>query len=219
MSIRSVSFISVALLSLGGAAIANEGKVSKHDAPAPKPAPALAFSSPADESNVSATVPVRAVASQVDKVHSVTFYLDGVQLAESKAPGATFKWDTTQAGDGWHTLSAVATDEAGKTTEAQLAVMVHNFKDTSAPRIEITWPTDGNRKAVWISTKVHAVDNIAVTSVETYVDGKLVANSSVAPFETKWRWKNLSRGPHTIFCKAYDAAGNFSSSAVLNFTK
>lgn len=220
MNCKSVSFFALSAVLLGSAAmcLAAEGKVKGH-ARATKPAPAIAFSFPADESNVSATVPVRAVASQVDNVHSVTFYVDGVQLANSKGPGGSFKWDTTKVGDGWHTLSAVGKDASGKSSEAQLAVMVHNFIDKIAPTIAITWPTDGNPKSGWLTTRVHATDNIAVTSVETYIDGKLAATSNAAPFDTKWNWSKLAKGPHTIQCKAYDAAGNSGMSTAYQITK
>ena len=220
MNWKRVGFVATTVVMLGAAnlSLAADGK-AKHHAPAAKPAPTIAFSSPADESNVSATIPVRAVASQVDKVHSVTFYVDGVQLANTKGPGGSFKWDTTKVGDGWHTLTAVGKDANGKSTEAQLAVMVHNFVDKNAPTIAITWPTDGDPKTGWLTTRVHATDNIAVTSVETYIDGKLVATSSTAPFNTKWDWNKLPKGHHTIQCKAYDAAGNTATSPSYGISK
>ena len=90
--------------------------------------------------------------------------------------------------------------------------MVHNFVDKAAPTISITWPTDGDPKSGFLTTRVHATDNIGVTSVETYIDGKLVATSNTAPFDTKWNWNKLAKGPHSIQVKAYDSAGNSASS-------
>lgn len=217
MSVRSLGFAAFSLILLGVAG-ASEGKTAKKHSAVVKPA-AIVFSYPADESNVSATVPVRAVASQVDKVHSVTFYLDGDKLTSSEGPGGAFKWDTTKVGDGWHTLSAVAKDATGKTSEADLAVMVHNFVDKVAPKVHITWPMDGDPKSGWMTTRVHATDNIAVSTVETYVDGSLVATSSTAPFDTKWNWSKLSKGEHTLQCIAYDSVGNSSASAMCTITK
>ena len=195
--------IAVALLSLFGTS----------------PAPLnLSFSSPADEANLTSVVPVRASAGQPEAVKSLTFYLDGVELRKASGPAAAFQWDTTKVSDGWHTLSAVAEDGSRK-SEARLAVMVHNFKDTSAPKLSVTWPRDGNPKSGWLTTRVQVSDNIKVTTVETYIDGKCVANSSAAPYDMKWSWKRLAKGEHVLFCKAYDAAGNVTRSADIKLTK
>ena len=206
------------LLGIASGASAMEGKYSKH-AKADKTVPLISFSAPADESSISSTVAVRAASPQVDRVNGLTFYVDGEQIAKTSGPAGTFKWDTTKIGDGWHTLSAVAKDASGKETEANLAVMVHNFVDRSAPTVVIEWPMDGNLKDNWLTTRVHVTDNIAVTSVETYIDGELVATSSSAPFDTKWKWNKLAKGPHILQCKAFDAAGNSTVSAPLTITK
>lgn len=215
----------VALVSAlaGFAGIASAGTVgflSIARLPVAKAAPTLVFSSPADESSLTATVPVRAVvASSSDTVSSVTFYLDGVQLARSAGTAGSFKWDTTRAGDGWHTLSAVAKDSAGRVSETKLAVIVKNFKDTEAPSVSMTWPTEGNRKGGWMTTRASVADNIGVTAVEAYIDGKRVGASSTAPFDTRWSWKKLSKGAHSLQLKAYDAAGNVGVSAPITFEK
>lgn len=207
------------LLGIASGASATDGKYSKISAKVNKAVPLISFSAPADESSVSSTIAVRAASPQVDKIKGVTFLIDGEVLAKTNGSSGTINWDTTKIHDGWHTLSAVAKDSSGKETEANVAVMVHNFVDKVAPSISIEFPMDGNLKDNWLTTRVHVVDNIGVTSVETYIDGKLVATSNVAPFETKWSWNKLSKGAHVIQCKAYDAAGNSSSSAPLTITK
>ena len=216
-TIRYVA-LGLVLLGIASGAPATEGKLSKRDSKA-KAVPVLAFSAPADESSVSSTVAVRAASSQVDTIKAVSFYVDGELIAKTSGPAGNIKWDTTKVGDGWHTLSAVAKDANGKESEANLAVMVHNFVDKEAPAIAIEWPMDGKVKDNWLTTRVHATDNIAVTSVETYIDGVLVATSNNGQFDTKWKWSKLKKGTHTIKCKAYDAAGNSATSAALTITK
>jgi hypothetical protein len=66
---------------------------------------------------------------------------------------------------------------------------------------------------------VNASDNIAVTKVELYVDGILQAFSSTAPFTLKWNSAKASKGPHTLVCKAYDAAGNTGVSQTVSVIK
>ena len=215
---RRVGFMALAA-ALGGVALASGGFTVPKLSPKPsRPLPVLVFSSPADESSVSAVVPVRAVADQ-DAVQTVTFYLDGVELARAKGPGGSFKWDTTRAGDGWHTLSAVAKDSEGRQTESKLAVMVKNFKDDEAPKVALVWPTDASPKKGWMTVPTVTQDNIGVTLVEAYVDGKRVASSTSAPFDLRWSWKKLSKGSHSIQVKAYDASGNVGTSAPVTFMK
>jgi len=214
---NSVCFAALAMVMVGLAPSPSADN-GKHLAVATKPAPAISFSAPADESSVTATIPVRATASDVE-IKGVTFLVDGVEVSKAAGPAGTFKWDTTKFGDGWHTLTAVAKDASGKATEADVAVMVHNFVDKSAPKVAITWPMDGDTKSAWKTTRVHTSDNIAVTSVETYLDGKLVASSNTAPFDMKWKWNKLAKGNHTLQVKAYDSAGNSSASSVVTIAK
>lgn len=51
-------------------------------------------------------------------------------------------------------------------------------------------------------------DNLSVNRVELYVDGKLTATSSSAPFTTKWNTKKAAAGITYSASKAGDAAGN-----------
>lgn len=204
------------MVGLGGIARASGGLyVPKSSL---KPLPKLVFSSPADESSVTAVVPVRAVTDQ-DGVHSVTFYLDGVELARTKGAGGAFKWDTTRCGDGWHTLSAVAKDADGRQSESKLAVVVKNFKDQEAPTVGLVWPVDASPKKGAMTLPTVVQDNIGVTLVEAYIDGKRVASTVEAPFNVKWSWKRLSKGSHTLQLKAYDAAGNVGVSSPVTFVK
>lgn len=84
--------------------------------------------------------------------------------------------------------------------------------DTTSPTVTITAPVNGAKVAVNTSVYVNAADNLSVTRVELYVDGKLTATSTSAPFTTKWNTKKVTAGPHTLHAKAYDAAGNAGSS-------
>lgn len=90
--------------------------------------------------------------------------------------------------------------------------------DTIAPVADLVHPTDDWVSGT-ISLNVATSDNVAVTKVELYVD------STVAPFATATKLSGdtspyvlpldtttLTPGPHIMWAKAYDAAGNVSSS-------
>ena len=122
----------------------------------------VAISSPASGSAVNGTVPVSASVSIVGAltVSSVQFQLDGANLGarDTSAPYSV-SWNTTTAGNGSHTLTAVARDLLGvQFTSAPVTVTVVNnapppppapvtrFEETD-PSIAYTngWTQDGSR--------------------------------------------------------------------------
>ena len=62
-----------------------------------------------------------------------------------------------------------------------------------------------------------ASDNVAVTSLEIYIDGALKMTGTSSPLNYSWNTSGLS-GTHTIFSKAYDAAGNIGTSPTITVT-
>ena len=56
----------------------------------------------------------------------------------------------------------------------------------------------------------NVADNLSMDRVEFYVDGQLIAISTVAPYNE--RWIISGTGQHFIELRAYDAAGNMSIS-------
>src|SRR3989442_5927806 len=108
---------------------------------APQPAQAqlgtgsliITVTSPASGSTVSGTVPVTASVTSVGAltVAGVQFKLDGNNLgAEDTTAPYSVPWDTTTAGNGSHTLTAVASDSLGMLWTSDL-VTVTVVNDTS----------------------------------------------------------------------------------------
>lgn len=99
------------------------------------------MTSPASGASVTGTVTVSADASDAVGVAGVRFFVDGVAIGteDTTAPYAV-AWDTTTAGDGSHTLTAVARDASANTaTSAPVTVTVANggsgatrFEETAA---------------------------------------------------------------------------------------
>jgi len=176
--------------------------------------PTVNFSAPPDGATVSGTVSVQVTASDDVGVESVSLSVEGTLLGTDTASPYTFSWDTTQVTNGSHTLKATAKDMAGNTATAQITVSVSNATpsnsgDNTPPTISIISPADGTTVgSKVVSVLVNATDNVAVSKVELYVDGKLTNTSTTAPFTTKWNTRKASSGPHKLWTKAYDAAGN-----------
>jgi RHS repeat-associated protein len=96
--------------------------------------PQVAVGSPGPSQQLKGTVTVMAGANDDGRVASVQFKLDGANLgsALTSAPYQT-SWNTTSSGYGNHTLSAVATDDAGNvSTSPAVSVSVDN---SAAPTV------------------------------------------------------------------------------------
>jgi Big-like domain-containing protein len=90
--------------------------------------PTVALTAPASGTTVSGVVTVSANAADDVGVAGVQFQVDGANLGveDTAAPYST-TWDTAGAGEGSHTLRAVARDAAGNTaTSATVTVTVSN---------------------------------------------------------------------------------------------
>jgi hypothetical protein len=85
--------------------------------------------------------------------------------------------------------------------------------DTVAPTA--TASVSGTSGTITLSAT--ASDNVGVTKVDFLVDNALVSTDSTAPYAAALDSKTLTNGNHTLVARAFDAAGNSGSSAVVSF--
>ena len=90
--------------------------------------------------------------------------------------------------------------------------------DTTAPTTSITSPSAGATVSGNTTVSASASDNVAVTSVEFYVDGVLASTDNVAPYSFSWNTTAVADGSYSLSSKAYDAAGNNGTSAPVSVT-
>jgi hypothetical protein len=181
--------------------------------------PTVSFSSPTNGATVSGTITVQINASDNVGVAAVSLYLNGALLSTKTAAPYTFSLDTTRFANGSYTLRAVAADAAGNTAGAQISLSINNAPDTTPPTIRITSPVNGARVNGTISVAVATSDDRGVVRVELYVNGRLTATSTSAPFTLQWNTSKAPRGAHTLQCRAYDAAGNVGLSQSITVYK
>ncbi|MEO5969726.1 MAG: Ig-like domain-containing protein [Bdellovibrionia bacterium] len=85
--------------------------------------------------------------------------------------------------------------------------------DTIAPTIVITSPKAGTTITEnQVSLTVDASDNIGVAKVEFYDQTTQIGSDTTAPFSIQWDTQKVANGTHQLIAKAYDAAGNTTSS-------
>ncbi len=102
-------------------------------------APVVSLTAPANNATVANNVTVSATATDNVGVVGVQFKLDGANLgAEDATAPFSVSWDTTQAANGTHTLTAVARDTAGNTTTSSpVTVTVNNQASNLAPAVNV----------------------------------------------------------------------------------
>lgn len=180
--------------------------------------PTVAFSTLSNGQNVVGTVNVGVNGSDNVGVTRLELWIDGLLHAQSGSASAVFAWDSTGVQDGSHFLEARAFDamNLSSTTTIQVNVSNSGSVDWIAPVTAITSPANGSK----VSSKsqkiqVAASDNVRVTRVELYIDGKLAGSSTSAPVTFTWNTGRVSPGAHTLRSYAYDAAGNIGTSSLV----
>jgi len=90
--------------------------------------------------------------------------------------------------------------------------------DTQAPAASISAPVANSTVSGLVSVNVGASDNTGVAKVELWVNGKLLATDTAAPYGFSWDSKTAANGNSSLEARAYDAAGNLGSSGTVAVT-
>jgi hypothetical protein len=178
--------------------------------------PTVSITSPANGSSVSGTVSVNATASDNVGVTKVEYYVNGILQATDTSSPYVYSWNTSGLVSGNYTLLAIAYDAAGNT--GQSSVTVNIAADTTPPTVSLTSPSNGATISVTVPISATASDNVGVSSVEFYNDGSLLFVTNTAPYIYSWNTSSVANGSHTIYAKAYDAAGNVGQSTSISVT-
>jgi hypothetical protein len=83
----------------------------------------------------------------------------------------------------------------------------------------MTYPLTGQVVFDTVSVTVEASDNKGIAFVEFYVDGELLSTDNAAPYRFDWDTDPYADGgTHSIYAKAYDLAGNSTTTAITTVT-
>lgn len=85
--------------------------------------------------------------------------------------------------------------------------------DDQAPLIAITVPIAGGVVSGVVPVDVNYSDNVGVVRVELYVNGQNVTTDHQSPFAFVWDTAGWTNGEYVLTTKAFDAAGNESTSS------
>ncbi len=95
---------------------------------------------------------------------------------------------------------------------------IHAGADAAAPTVSLPASLDGSIVSGAVVLSAIASDDVAVTQVAYYVDGLYVGASGASPWLAEWNTMLSGNGTHTVVARAYDAAGNVTSSAPATVT-
>ena len=121
-------------------------------------------------------------------------------------------WDTSGL-DGLYAIRLNVVDRSNQIQTTVIQVTVDNVP----PSIHISYPEDGSeiRPINHVVTLSAAVtDQVGVTRVEWWIDGKKTAERSEPPYTYLW---TAGSGSHTLQIKASDSAGNQAASDNIRF--
>jgi hypothetical protein len=164
---------------------------------------------------------VRAAVTGSSPVTHVDFYLDGHLMAKDLSSPYTWTLDPTRYGNGWHTVKVMAYDKAGHAAVNSLSLITHH--GSTPPAGNPAGSSTGSRSAFAVAiggvtseetltreALVRAVtsgSNSAVTHVDFYLDGHLMASDTSSPYYWTLDPTRYGNGWHTVKVMAYDRAG------------
>lgn len=182
--------------------------------------PATSISSPLNGDTVFGTTTVKVAATDNVGVTKVELYRNNQLVGTDTSAPYEYAWDTKITPNGSYSMYSRAYDAAGNSTNGTpITITVSNTTvvlDTLAPVVTISTPANGVKVSGKVNVVATASDNTSVTSMQIYVDGKLIASSGNGSVSVSWntRPKSVAKGAHTITVRATDGAGNFGEATI-----
>lgn len=170
--------------------------------------PAVAITSPSDGASISTATSVTVSAGAPAGITSVAVYLDGRPLGTSTSSPYAVTLDPQWAGNGSHTLLAVARDASNNLASSAPVSVTTSAADTTAPAapavIEGFAASPTEIDLQWLA----AADNVGVSSYQVLRDGSLAATVTAPTYSDT----SVTAGStHSYQVVTADAAGNVSA--------
>jgi chitodextrinase len=186
-------------------------------------APIASVTSPTSGAVLSGTVPITVSASDNVALDHIDFYrTSNVQIGSVVATGTsgsyTYQWNTNTVSNSIYGVYAKVYDTSGNVvTTPTVTISVNNVvvppPDTTAPTVSITAPTSNQTVSGIIAIDATATDNVGVTKVEFYRGSTLIdTDTTSSPYQVPLNTTLLSNGTYSLTAKAFDAAGNTTTS-------
>jgi peptidoglycan/xylan/chitin deacetylase (PgdA/CDA1 family) len=90
--------------------------------------------------------------------------------------------------------------------------------DHTSPTVSLTAPAANASVSNTVLLGATAADNVAVSKVEFYRGTTLLGTTATSPYSYSWDSNTVANGTYSLTAKAYDAAGNSTTSAPVTVT-
>ena len=87
--------------------------------------------------------------------------------------------------------------------------------DSAAPWVTFSNIGPGSSVSAVATIDVLAADDVRVEKVDLWVDGRLISIDRTAPYSFTWDTASAGGGAHTLEARAYDIAGNRTTSSIV----
>jgi ribosome-associated toxin RatA of RatAB toxin-antitoxin module len=88
------------------------------------------------------------------------------------------------------------------------------INNTSQLKVSISSPVANATVKGTVTVKAAATDSVKISKVQFYLNGVLKCTDTSSPYSYSWITTSSADGIYTLTAKAYDAAGNISSSTI-----
>ncbi len=133
----------------------------------------------------------------------------GTSYVTCNAPITTTGGDVqVRVGENWHL-------EDNATSLSVDFVGLFARTDVVAPAVSITSPVTGSTVSGIVSIDVNASDDVGVARVDFFRAGTLIGSSTTPPFSFAWDTTTVPNASTSLSAKAFDAAGNMTTSATV----
>ena len=186
--------------------------------------PALTLDNPATGSLIRQPITISAEATDRAGLAQVQFFLGQQLLATFTAAPYSYYWDTSALADGDYTLTAVATDIAGRSSQQSATVTYSHYvppPDTAGPTL-----TNINANGVALVNGASfsgnapisftAGDRSGVAGISLLLDGNAVTSASgggSGAYTANLNLVGVANGSHTLTLQATDSLGNISTTS------
>lgn len=174
-------------------------------------APTSELTAPEPGTRLRGTVQASATANDANGVTKVEFYAGETLIGTATTAPYTVNWDTRGVADGTVTLKERAYDRAGNSNSKAFGYTY--TVDNTAPTVALTSPANGASLFLSTTLQASAADNMGVTQVVFYDGAQVLGTDTTAPYSFSWSLLFVTKGNHTLTAKAFDAAGNVTTSA------
>lgn len=93
-----------------------------------------------------------------------------------------------------------------------------NPADTTPPTVSLTAPANSATVSGQVAVSANASDDTSVQKVSFYRGTTLIAEDTSSPYSVNWNTTAVTNGSYALTARAYDQAGNQTTSSTVNVT-